>query len=92
MGACSIHVVEKGNSMREAFNIAVEEAEREYGHGQGYSGAINSCRLTGDKTILYHEMSDDEFEEWALDNTDKREVVGYDKGNGSYGFVGWAPE
>jgi hypothetical protein len=92
MGACNIHVVERGNSMREAFNTAVEEAEEEYGHGQGYSGAINSCRLTGDKTTLYNEMSEDEFEEWALNHTDKREVVGYDRGDGSYGFVGWAPE
>lgn len=92
MGACSIHVVQKGATMREAFKAAQEEAEEEYGHGQGYSGAINNCSLTGDKTTLYNELGEEEFEEWALDNTDKRDVVGFKIEEGKYGFIGWAPE
>ena len=92
MGACSIHVVQKGATMREAFKAAQELAKEEYGHGQGYSGAINSCQLVGDETTMFNQLGEEEFEEWAYDNTDKREVVGYNRGDGSFGFVGWAPE
>lgn len=92
MGACSIHVTEKGPTMKEAFKTAIEEANEEYGHQQGYSGAINCCSLLGDKTSLYNQLGEEEFEEWAYDNTDKREVIGYKIEEGKYGFIGWAPE
>ena len=71
MGACSIHVTATGMSMREAFNNAVEEAEREHGHEQGYSGAINCCELV--KTVKNGLFSDQDI----LLNTEKREVWGY---------------
>jgi len=71
MGACSIRVTATGMSMREAFDNAVEEAEQEHGHEQGYSGAINCCRLV--KEVRKGQYSDDEI----LSHTDKREVWGY---------------
>ncbi len=92
MGATNIYVIQKGSSMRDAFNLATEEANDEYGHQQGQSGQINSCELSGDKTAKYKELGEEDFEEWAEDNTDKREVVGFEIEKGKYGFIGWAPE
>jgi len=91
MGANNIHVIQKGDNMMQAFRTAKEEAAEEYGHQQGYSGEINSCTFGADKTAKYKELGEEAFEEWALDNMDKGEVAAYDKGDGSYGFVGWAP-
>ena len=42
MGAQSFTTNGRGKSAKEAYSNAVEEAEREYGHQQGYSGAINA--------------------------------------------------
>lgn len=91
MGATNIHVIQKGPDMMSAFRSAQAEAKDEYGHQQGYSGAINSCQFGSDKTSKYKELGEEAFEEWALDNMDKGDVAAYDKGDGSYGFVGWAP-
>lgn len=41
MGANQFQTSSRGNSMREAFTKAVEDAEDEYGHQEGYSGEIN---------------------------------------------------
>jgi hypothetical protein len=78
MGACSIIVSAQGKNMRDAFNNAVQEANEEYGHQQGYSGAINNCELTGDwtnKRSNYPE--DDHFHEAILQYANKRDVIGY---------------
>jgi hypothetical protein len=71
MGACEIRVTARGMSMREAFKNAVEEANDEHGHEQGYSGAINNCKLANQ--VKKGEYTDDEIYE----KTDKREVWGY---------------
>jgi len=42
MGANWFRTYSMGNTVREAYNSAVEDAEREYGHQEGYSGEINS--------------------------------------------------
>ncbi len=42
MGAWATTQVAAGKSMRDAYNSAVAEAAAEYGHQEGYSGAINS--------------------------------------------------
>lgn len=42
MGSNSFYTISKGKSAIEAYNRAVEDAEDEYGHQQGYSGHINS--------------------------------------------------
>lgn len=42
MGAWATKQVAAGKTMREAFDRAVADAEAEYGHQEGYSGALNS--------------------------------------------------
>lgn len=42
MGANWFRTYGMGNSVREAYNSAVEDAEIQYGHQEGYSGEINS--------------------------------------------------
>jgi len=42
MGSQQFQTYSRGKSAREAYDNAVDRAEREYGHQQGYSGAINS--------------------------------------------------
>jgi hypothetical protein len=42
MGSQSFTVNSRGKSAKEAYQNAVDDAEAEYGHQQGYSGAINA--------------------------------------------------
>jgi hypothetical protein len=78
MGACSIVVTASGKNMDDAFKNAQEEAAQEYGHQQGYSGAINCCELGRDVTRLRNDYDEeDHFQEWILNNTSKRLVYGY---------------
>jgi|APGre2960657404_1045060.scaffolds.fasta_scaffold02219_6 hypothetical protein len=42
MGSELFEIYSRGKSANDAYNRAVEDAELEYGHQQGYSGAINS--------------------------------------------------
>jgi hypothetical protein len=41
MGANWFRTYGMGNSVKEAYNSAVEDAEQQYGHQEGYSGEIN---------------------------------------------------
>lgn len=77
MGACSIVVRARGKNMKEAFRNAVEEANDYYGHQEGYSGAINTCHLIKDVSSKRPTMHPDELQRWIIDNTGKREVMGY---------------
>ena len=58
MGAVTFGVTKKAKSMTEAFNELYREAKEEHGHEQGYSGDINSTRLTADKTNEYRAAKD----------------------------------
>lgn len=52
MGANWVYVRQRGKNAEQAYNEAVENAEREYGHQEGYSGQINStagCRDVTEK-------------------------------------------
>ena len=42
MGSQSFTVQSRGKNVTDAYNRAVEDANDEYGHQEGYSGAINS--------------------------------------------------
>ena len=42
MGSQSFTTYSRGKDAKDAYNRAVEDAEDEYGHQEGYSGAINS--------------------------------------------------
>ena len=53
MGSQSFTVRSKGRSAEEAYRNAVEDANYEYGHQQGYSGAINATPGFRDVTSKY---------------------------------------
>jgi len=53
MGSQSFTVRSRGKSAKEAYQNAVDNAESEYGHQQGYSGAINSTPGFRDVTKQY---------------------------------------
>lgn len=50
MGSQSFTSYSRGKNAQDAYNKACEEAEYEYGHQDGYSGAINSSAGFGDIT------------------------------------------
>jgi len=53
MGAQPFNVRSKGKTAQEAYKNAVEDANYEYGHQEGYSGAINSTPGFRDATKKY---------------------------------------
>lgn len=53
MGAQSFETRSRGDSAAEAYRNAVSEAEHEYGHQQGYSGAINATPGFRDATSKF---------------------------------------
>jgi hypothetical protein len=53
MGSQAFTVNSRGMSAKEAYQNAVDDAEAEYGHQQGYSGAINSTPGFRDVTKEY---------------------------------------
>ena len=50
MGSQSFTTYSRGKNANDAYNRAVEAAENEYGHQEGYSGEINSAGGYGDAT------------------------------------------
>ena len=59
MGSQSFEVRSTGKNAQEAYDNAVEDANREYGHQQGYSGAINASPGYTDVTSKYKASSKD---------------------------------
>jgi hypothetical protein len=53
MGSQVFTVISRGRSAEEAYQRAVEAADDEYGHQQGYSGAINATPGFRDATDKY---------------------------------------
>lgn len=53
MGAQQFTVNSRGRSAKEAYQNAVDDADLEYGHQQGYSGAINATPGFTDATSKY---------------------------------------
>lgn len=53
MGSQAFETRSRGKSAKEAYQNAVDNAEAEYGHQQGYSGAINSTPGFRDVTKEY---------------------------------------
>jgi len=53
MGASWFSTYSKGKSVQAAYNNAVEDANHEYGHQEGYSGEINSSAGYRDVTKEY---------------------------------------
>lgn len=77
MGTQSAYGFAKAKNIREAWKQAYEEDVDEYGHQQGYSGHLNNCRLIGDKTATFKNMTSNQIEDWAWENLSKGEAVGY---------------
>lgn len=59
MGSQSFEVRSTGRNAQEAYNNAVEDANRYYGHQEGYSGAINATPGFTDVTSKYKASSKD---------------------------------
>ena len=53
MGSQSFTTYSRGKNVNDAYNRAVESAEEEYGHQEGYSGQINSSAGYRDVTKEY---------------------------------------
>ena len=53
MGSQSFNTYARGKNAQQAYNDAVERAEDEYGHQEGYSGQINSSAGYRDVTKEY---------------------------------------
>lgn len=75
MGAQVFTVNSRGMSAREAYQNAVEEANNEYGHQQGYSGEINSTPGFRDVTETFKKsgLSMNQFIEKRLDELSKHD-------------------
>lgn len=77
MGAHSITVTAYGKNINDAFKNAQKEAEEEYGRDI-YNGAINNCSFIRDVTNKLGQFSEsDHLDEWIINNTNKREIMGY---------------
>ena len=79
MGAQSCSAQIKAHSMKEAWRIAIERADEEYGHQQGYSGELNCCELTKDVTHLLKSMGEKKLVEHVYENVPKFGAWGFCK-------------
>ena len=73
MGSQSFTTYSRGKSVNDAYNRAVEAAEEEYGHQDGYSGQINSAGGYGDATKEFKasKKSLDKFIDEQIDKLTK---------------------
>ena len=84
MGATDIYTSARSTDMRSAYSKLCEEAERVYGHQDGYNGTISTTSGFVDKTSYFNQLIGDrrktkkwlsecriKFEEEAIENTDK---------------------
>jgi hypothetical protein len=75
MGSQSFTTYSRGKNVNDAYNRAVEAAEHEYGHQDGYSGQINSSAGFSDMTREFRNskksVSLEQFIDDQLDNLSK---------------------
>ena len=73
MGSQSFTTYSRGKNVNDAYNRAVESAEEEYGHQEGYSGAINSAGGFADATKEFKasKKSLDKFIDEQIDKLTK---------------------
>jgi hypothetical protein len=77
MGAVIVREKISANSIQDAFKYAYAYAEDEYGHQQGYSGAINSCEFTKDVTHMLKNMKPNQLIDYIEKHVPKREAWGF---------------
>ena len=70
MGSSWFTTQSKGKSVQSAYNSAVERAEEEYGHQEGYSGQINSSAGLRDITKEF-KASKKTLDQFMADQQDK---------------------
>jgi hypothetical protein len=75
MGAISIKIYGRGDSMEEAFKDAQEEEQEEKGTDL-YNGSMHHCDLRADWTRKYNGKNIDKLYDEAINYTSKREVIG----------------
>ena len=76
MGAQSFTVRSRGKSAEEAYKIACEIAEEEYGHQEGYNGTISTTHGFRDETELYKKSKFNDVSAYIRDrfeNMNKRD-------------------
>jgi hypothetical protein len=75
MGSQSFTTYSRGKSVNDAYNRAVERAEAEYGHQEGYSGQINSSAGYRDVTKEWKssKLSLEAYMEKELDRLTKHQ-------------------
>lgn len=77
MGASWFTRTSYGKTMKDAYNIAVEQAEEEYGHQDGYNGTISTTHTLNDLTAQFKKSgkSMNEFIDLQAENLRKRECA-----------------
>ena len=78
MGAISVVRTVKARDIKEAWKIACEQ-EREENGTDPYNGSMHHCELTKDVTSKKPTMLEEELVQYMIDNSDKREVMGFCK-------------
>ena len=75
MGANWFQTQSKGKTVQDAYNSAVERADDEYGHQEGYSGQINSCAGYRDVTKEWKnsKKSMSQYMDEAMDKLSKHQ-------------------
>lgn len=75
MGSQSFTTYSRGKDVRDAYNRAVEDAEDEYGHQEGYSGQINSSHGFRDITSEFKnsKKSMNQFIDEQMDKLSKHD-------------------
>jgi len=75
MGSQSFTTYSRGKNVKDAYDRAVERAEEEYGHQEGYSGQINSSAGFSDMTNEFRKskksVSLEKFIDEKLDDLSK---------------------
>lgn len=80
MGANNYRERARANSMKDAYEVCVEEAHEEYGHQEGYSGQINCSSGYVDKTAMWKASK------LSLDAFINKHEDGNGKGNAAWGI------
>ena len=75
MGANWFQTQSKGKTVQDAYNLAVDRADDEYGHQEGYSGQINSCAGYRDVTKEWKnsKKSMSQYMDEAMDKLSKHQ-------------------
>lgn len=70
MGACQFKVRSTGKTAEEAYRIACEIAEDEYGHQDGYNGTISTTHSFRDETEAYNKSKFNDVSVYIRDRFD----------------------